>query len=108
MAEQESNLTGVRKQHDNGEYTDDQRAKCDLDFLDRKADLWMEETGVQRMLDAISSAFHAGTNQELSGRFRVQIATIAHQCFVEGAMRAWNDIAEQGGLIRIVKAENDG
>lgn len=98
----------IRKQHNNSEYSESARVARQFDFLDHKADEWMKDTGVQRMLDAISAAFYAGTSAELANRFRQQIATVAHQCFVEGALRAWDDIAEQGGLIRIVKADNDG
>lgn len=102
-----SSSEGPRKVHDNREYSEDARTSMDLDFLDAKADGWMVETGTQQMLDAISSAFFASAPPQFHDRFRQQLATIAHQCFVEGAFRAWDDIAEQGGLIRIVAADND-
>lgn len=89
------------------EYQAQQLADGHIDFLEEKADFWMEQIGVRRMLHAIGSAFAAAAPPEHCERFNASMASIARQCFVEGALRSWEDIAAQGGLIRIVKSEND-
>lgn len=78
------------------EYTDaENEAERDLDFLEAKAEEWMTDVGVQRMFNAIGSVFEKWASQELMDRFRQQLHVIGRQCFVEGALRAWDDIAEQ-------------
>lgn len=76
-------------------YSEEALVQRDLDFLDRRADEWMTETSVRRMFDVISDVFKERTSPELLERFRQQMTAIGHQCFVEGGLRAWEEIAAQ-------------
>lgn len=76
-------------------YSEEAIAQRDIDFLDARATEWMDETGVRRMFDAIGSAFEKHASPELVTRFREQMYAIGHQCFLEGALRAWEEIASQ-------------
>lgn len=55
----------------------------------------MQETGVQRMFNAIASVFANRAPPEIMERFREKLGAIGHQCFVEGAYRSWSEIAAQ-------------
>lgn len=76
-------------------YTDDALAAVHIDFLDAKADGWMEETSVRNMFNAIASVFEKWASQDIMDRFREKLYTIGHQCFVEGAFRAWTEISDE-------------
>lgn len=94
-------------EEDRDEYTSDKLLAGHFDFLDAKADQWMAELSVQAMANAMASVFEKYASQEIMDRFREKLGGMMHQCFVEGALRAWLDISEQGGLVRIVKGDND-
>lgn len=77
------------------DYTTEALANSELDFLDQRASEWMAETSVQRMFNAIASVFEKYASQEIMDRFRTKLGALGHQCFVEGAMRAWDEISTQ-------------
>ena len=83
----------VRKLHDNSRFAEGFDPK-ELDWLDALADEWMAECGVQEMLDAMASIAISQLPADLARRTREGLATIAHQCFVEGAMRVAEPVME--------------
>lgn len=66
-----------------------------IDFLEDRADEWMEDGGVQRMFNAIASVFEKYAPQEIMDRFREKLGVIGRQCHVEGALRVWEEISDQ-------------
>jgi hypothetical protein len=83
----------VRKLHDNSRFAEGFNPE-EMDWLDEIADEWMAETGVQNMLDAMASIAIAKLPDDLAKRTREGLATIAHQCFVEGAIRIAEPVME--------------
>lgn len=76
-------------------YDEQALADGEIDFLEQRADEWMEECGVQRMFNAIASVFEKHAPQEIMDRFREKLGVIGRQCYVEGALRVWEEIAAQ-------------
>jgi hypothetical protein len=76
-------------------YNEQALADYNIDFLEERADVWMEDSGVQRMFNAVASVFEKYAPQEIMDRFREQLGIIGRQCHVEGALRAWEEIAAQ-------------
>lgn len=74
-------------------------AERSIDFLEERADEWMEDVGVQRMFNAMASVFESHASQEIMDRFREKLGTVGRQCFVEGALRAWEEISAQQRLL---------
>jgi hypothetical protein len=77
------------------DYSEQALADCQIDFLEARADEWMAETGVRRMFNAIASVFEKYAPQEIMDRFREKLGVIGRQCHVEGALRVWEEIAQQ-------------
>lgn len=77
------------------DYSEEALANRCLDFLEERAEVWMADAGVQRMFNAIASVFEKYASQDIMDRFRDQLGTIGCQCYVEGALRAWEEIAAQ-------------
>ena len=77
------------------DYSEQALVDRQIDFLEARADEWMQETGVQRMFNAIASVFEGQAPQEIMDRFREKLGVIGRQCHVEGALRVWEEIAAQ-------------
>src|SRR5690606_38688244 len=76
-------------------YSEQALADGCIDFLEERADVWMEDGSVQRMFNAIASVFEPHAPQEIMDRFREKLGVIGRQCYVEGALRVWEEIADQ-------------
>jgi len=80
------------------EYTPEALASHAIDFLDRKADGWIVETGVARMVQAAASVFEKSAPLDVLHRFNETLEALMHQAFVEGAFRAWSEIEQERTL----------
>lgn len=80
---------------DSAVYNEQALADRQIDFLEARAEEWMADDGVQRMFNAIASVFEKWASQEIMDRFRQKLHEIGRQCYVEGALRAWEEISAQ-------------
>jgi|694.fasta_scaffold01422_33 hypothetical protein len=77
----------LRKLYDNAEFAEG-FDPAEMDRLDELADKWMADQGVQRLLDGLGEAYNSAVPDiGLQTRFRQMLSTVAHQCYVEGALR---------------------
>jgi len=56
------------------------------DGFDDLADQWLEQTAIQRLVQAVASVFSKWANEGLMVRFRGQMAMLTHTAFVEGCL----------------------
>lgn len=90
------------------DYSEQALANRQIDFLETRAEEWMSDGGVQRMFNAIASVFEPYAPQEIMDRFREKLGAIGIQCHIEGALRAWEEIAaQQKALGRPLPADAD-
>jgi hypothetical protein len=76
-------------------YTDDPVANAMMDFLDERADEWMQETNIVAATNAMTAMVSSALPRPMLERFRRALEAHFHLCFVEGGFRAWEEIAEQ-------------
>jgi len=76
-------------------YSEQALADLCIDFLESRADEWMADTSVERMFNAIASVFEKYAPQDIMDLFRRNLNAIGHQCYVEGALRVWEEISDQ-------------
>ena len=76
-------------------YTDDPVTNSMMDFLDARADEWMQETHIVSATHAMCAMLPHGIPRDKLERFRKGLEAHFHLCFVEGAFCAWEEISEQ-------------
>jgi hypothetical protein len=76
-------------------YTDDPVSNAMLDFMDDRADAWMQETHIVAATHGMCATFDGYVPRELLAKFRRALEAQFHLCFVEGGLRAWEEIAAQ-------------
>ena len=93
-------------------YTDDPISNSMMDHLDARADEWMQQTDVVAATHAMCAVFAKWASPEILHRFRGMLEAQFHLCFVEGGLRAWEEISDQqralgNPLPPFAKAERD-
>lgn len=76
-------------------YTDDPLSNAMMDFLDARADAWMAETHMVAATHAMCAPFARYAPRETLHKFRRMLEAHLHLSFVEGGLRAWEEISAQ-------------
>lgn len=76
-------------------FTGDPQIDASMDFLDERADAWMQESHIVSATHAMCTVFASVANREMLERFRKMLEAHLHLSFVEGAYFAWDEIAAQ-------------
>jgi hypothetical protein len=76
-------------------YTDDPATNAMMDFMDERANAWMQETHIISATHAMCAMVSGAIPREMLEKFRRALEAHFHLCFVEGGFRAWEEISEQ-------------